>query len=164
MVFKPFYFDRQQALIAAKWTVGIRDLALPFGVAPFAVMLLYELLRRSFGVALPAIKYTLVHLCAAVLYLMLIFYLVYRTGTVAKTFEDARFEASFDGGSVIVRRNGSDVYRVLDEDIRTVDYGDRMLRIGSPYGNFCLPRSVVPDAFLTDTKQRGIPIVFRRWM
>jgi hypothetical protein len=166
MQFIPFTFDDGQAMITAKWQVGVRNYTLPFAVLPFAVPVFYELLRRAFRLSLPAFTPGVPHLSIAALYLMLLLFVYYRLRRVADSLKGKQLAVAFDGDTVVVRKDDQTLYITRNEDIKRLDYGVSVVRIQSDYGAYCLPRSVVPEPTFLQPMAEKLEknFIYHAWM
>lgn len=148
MVFRHFQFNDAQALIVAKWQVGVRNVLVPVGIIPYAVPLTLELLRIGVGLRIPQLNLTTATIAAAVIYAFLLVYIVYRINTVANGLKNRRLTLSFDGDTLVIKEGEDTAYIARFEDILRVDYGGEVIRVATKYGAGCVPLEMAPDTFI----------------
>ncbi len=165
MGYQPFQYDARQAMIVAKWQVGVRNFLLPVAVIPYAVPLVLELLRVVAGMPVPQLNLSPVLLIAGAVYAALLLYILFRLYTVGTALQKRKLTVNFSGETVVIQENGDAVFLARNEDILRIDYGEQIVRVLTQYDAGCVPRAVVPDNFLSEMQAAlGADCRAHRWM
>lgn len=168
MQYTPFQYTDREALITAKWQVGVRNYTLTLALLPFAAVALLELFKWLEWLRLPYIELSPMHFAFAALYLLVILFVLYRIQSTAAGLKNRRLSVCFEGDTLVIRQGDapdavSHITRF--EDITAVDYGRDIARIAGEFDACCIPLRLIPDGLIDRFAQTdGVAVRFRRWM